>query len=251
MKYFLIVSIFFNFIISACATKTDPEADPDAKIITSDKIILKAEFKPPSNSDKYTFVLLHGLGSDHKEWSNFADRLSQSGYGYLSVDLRGHGESIRTLSGKQIDMKYFGLQGHGSEWGKMVTDMDMIIKYLIKKKGIKKNTICFIGASLGANISLIYSAKKKFIPFVILLSPGWNYAGLMIEPAIKQYDNRPLLICASPGDQYAYISCSRLLNMVKSKGLPVTFYEGKNKQHGVQMFDGVFENKIIDWIKTK
>jgi len=196
-----------------------------------------------------TFIMMHGLASTKGEWFNFADKLAKEGYGYFAFDLRGHGESTKNKNGEIIDYRYFGQPGPGSKWELMITDVDSAVKYLTNKKGINKNRIGIMGASVGASLALIYSARHNFIPIVALLSPGWDYIGLNIESSIKEYGKRPMLIAASPGDEYAYKSSIIMEQIANKQGATVKFLSGKEKQHGVQMFDGVFEDLIISWIK--
>ncbi|MEW6041516.1 MAG: acyl-CoA thioester hydrolase/BAAT C-terminal domain-containing protein, partial [Elusimicrobiota bacterium] len=146
---------------------------------------------------------------------------------------------------------YFLMPGPGSEWSKMPDDLVSIVKYLKKKKGISPARIGLIGASLGANICLIYASRNKSIPLTVLLSPGWEYAGLTSGEAAKVYGRRPLLIASSPLDKYSYESSGVIFDMAKKGRASTTFLPGKNAQHGVQMFDGKFEIKLINWIKEK
>jgi len=248
-KFFIGILCSAFCLFSACA-KTLPGSEPQAKIITKDNVILVGKFAPPKNPAKFTFILLHGLASDKGEWYGFADKLSRRGYGYLAIDMRGHGESNKTTDGADVDIKYFGPPGPGSEWSKMVEDADAMVKYLVGKRGIKKGTIALAGASIGANISLIYSANHKFVPFVVLLSPGLKYIELFTAKAMKEYGKRPVAIAASPGDKYAYESSERLITIAKENGAAVAFFDGIEARHGVQMFDGKFEDKILDWIDS-
>ena len=248
-KFFIGVSVAMFCIFSACA-KTIPGSEPQSKIITKDNIILIGKFVPPKDPSKLTFILLHGLGSNKNEWYGFADKLSRRGYGYLAVDMRGHGESNRTTDEADVDMKYFGQPGPGSEWSKLLGDVEYMVKYLEGKRGIKKGRIALAGASVGANVSLRYSATHKSVPLLILLSPGLNYIELQTASSMKEYGKRPVAIAASPGDKYAYESSARLMSIAKNVGSNAVFFEGSKTQHGVQMFDGKFEDKILDWIDS-
>ena len=51
--------------------------------------------KPGINNSTPSVILLHMLGRDRSTWNEFAQDLSHRGYAVLSVDLRGHGESIK------------------------------------------------------------------------------------------------------------------------------------------------------------
>lgn len=236
-------------LFSAC-TKPVPDSEPRSEIITEDNVILIGKFVPPKTPEKLTFILLHGLASGKEEWYGFVEKLSSRGYGYLAVDMRGHGESNKTKSGKEVDIKFFGPPGPGSEWDRMTEDVDCMVKYLDRKRNIQKNTIALAGASIGANIVLKYAVRHKFIPLTVLLSPGLNYAGLLTAPAMLEYDTRPVAIASSPKDEYAYASSARLLVIAKEAGANVAVFEGEKNQHGTQMFDGKFENKLLDWVDS-
>ncbi|PIU83113.1 MAG: hypothetical protein COS68_05770 [Elusimicrobia bacterium CG06_land_8_20_14_3_00_38_11] len=79
---------------------------------------------------------------------------------------------------------------------------------------------------------------------------GLNYIELLTAPEMKEYSIRPVAIATSPDDKYAYESSERLITIAKEIGANVVFFEGKKNQHGVQMFDGQFENKILDWLDS-
>lgn len=203
-----------------------------------------------SREDAPTLILLHGLGSVRQEWELLTNVLKENGFGYFVFDLRGHGESVKTVSGKERKFDEFRKIGAGSEWEKMVNDLDSVIKYLVKEKRIKEENIILCGASLGANICLIYTSKNPKIKNIILLSPGWEYAGLKTESALKKIDfsKKKLLFASSPLDYYSYSSTRQLIKIVNSYGIEVTFLEGKNAQHGVQMFEEKFLKKLVDWL---
>ncbi|MDD5688125.1 MAG: alpha/beta fold hydrolase [Elusimicrobia bacterium] len=240
--------ITFLFVSLVSCSKPISDSEPKSEMITKDGVVLVGKFVSPGDRNKLTFILLHGLGSGKSEWFGFADKLSKRGYGYLAVDIRGHGESTKTESGGEISYQNFGMPGPDSQWSKIIGDVDVAVNYLTKKRNIKKDSIALIGASLGANAALIYSANHKFIPFVVLLSPGLNYAELLTALAMKEYGKRPILFAASPLDKYAYESSGRLVEIANGNNIKYAFLEGKNSQHGVQMFDGKFENKLLDWI---
>ena len=245
MKRFVV--IFLSVLPLISCDKIDPSAEDKAKFLADSGAIITGKFVPPKSPDKLTFIMLHGLASSKEEWFVFADKLAGKGYGYFAFDLRGHGESTKDKNGNEISYKTFFDIGPDSEWRKMVKDLDYAVKYL-KHKGIAKERIGLIGASLGANVIFVYAAKNKFVPVTVLLSPGVKYAGIASGEAAHNYGIRPIAIAASPKDQYAYESSGYLFETAARQNKNAAFFEGKNAQHGVQMFDSIFENKIIGWI---
>ncbi|OGS22136.1 MAG: hypothetical protein A2252_04630 [Elusimicrobia bacterium RIFOXYA2_FULL_39_19] len=248
-KISFLVFCVFIFLLSAGCTRINPGADDKAQFVTPDGIIISGKYVPPKTSDKLTFILLHGLASAKGEWEGFEKKLEARGYGYFAYDLRGHAGSCKTNNSQEISISQFTTAGPGSQWERMVTDINSAIKYL-RYKGIAKNKVGLIGASLGANVALVYASKNEFIPIAVLLSPGWNYAGIETNEAIKNYGARPIALGASPGDAYAYSTATQMTMVANQLKGNAYFFEGAQARHGVQLFDaqGVFESKLLDWL---
>ncbi|OGS19436.1 MAG: hypothetical protein A3J83_05425 [Elusimicrobia bacterium RIFOXYA2_FULL_40_6] len=241
-----VLAISCTLTLNACA-KIEPGPDDKAQFIASDGMIIAGKYIPPKTSDKLTFILLHGLASSKDEWNSFETKLIERGYGYFAYDLRGHHGSSKNTSGQEVTINQIVGSGQISEIEKLVSDIDGAIKYL-KHKGIKKDKVGIIGASVGANISLIYAAKHKFIPLIVLLSPGWNYIGLETSNAIQSYGARPLGLAASPGDQYAYDTATQMVLVGRQLKTDTAFFEGVQAQHGTQMLTDEFDLKLLNWI---
>ncbi|MBI2119241.1 MAG: alpha/beta fold hydrolase [Elusimicrobia bacterium] len=224
-----------------------------------DGVKIVGEFYKPKNK-KLTFIFLHGVASVKEEWKNFSQFLHAKGFGVLIYDLRGHGKSIKTISGKLIRFEEFNDQGLESEWGKMIKDLGFAIQFLNEKYGILPAQIAVGGASIGANIAFQYAAHHPEIPFSILLSPGINYQGIKIDELLSIYGRRPLLIAVSPADSYAFQSVRMLQienrNLGNHKVSLYVFSDTEIFGHGVGMFrrgkpetPSILEEKILSWIR--
>ena len=220
----------------------------EESFLAGDGIIISALYVPAPDRSKTTFILLHGLGSNQEEWQGFAHKLISAGYGFLSYDARGHGESIKRKDGLAITYQSFANQGNDSDWFKMIDDLDKAVKYLTNIKGIPEKKIVLMGASLGANIALVYGASNTAIKPIVLLSPGMDYAGIRTESAVLQLSQRPVLIAASPADTYAFQSAQLLYQSIQ-QNRKAALLIGENAFHGVQMFDGKFDQKLIKWLR--
>jgi pimeloyl-ACP methyl ester carboxylesterase len=216
---------------------------------TQDGVEIVGLYSKPSSRARRTFVLLHGLGSNQEEWQAFAGSLIRQGYGFLSYDARGHGQSIHARNKSTIKYDQFGMQG--SEWAKMISDLGYAVKFLRQQKGIDK--IGIIGASLGANIALVYSSTNPDIRPLVLLSPGISYAGIETKDAIMAFapekgkKNRPIAIVSSPDDTYSYQSSILMYKQVTSNDRAV-FLQGSDSNHGVNMLDKRLTKEIINFI---
>src|SRR5438876_10519234 len=69
---------------------------------TPDGITLVGLYHPAARRRAYTWVLLHGLGSNKEEWDPFSHQLAQQGTGVFIYDARGHNESNHLATGQTI-----------------------------------------------------------------------------------------------------------------------------------------------------
>ena len=216
---------------------------------TPDGVILVGEYHPASQPGANTWVLLHGLGSSKDEWKNFARKLGEQGEGALLYDARGHFESVHTTDGKTLDYKDWRTAGPGSGWSMMVGDLWTAVDMLERRYKLSENVIAVGGASLGANVALVYASGHPKVPALLLLSAGEEYAGVNIVHEWQDLPHFPIFAAASPGDTYAYQSLRALVQQYPKPNLRVA--EGPDGQHGVNMFkDPEFTQKLLDWMKS-
>ena len=213
---------------------------------TADRVHLIGQYHAPARKDAVTWVLLHGLGSGKSEWFPFVDKVVAQGQGVLVYDARGHGES--TLQDKQgIYYQNFHTGGPGSEWNHMVQDLDSAVRWAKKQPGVGMARVAVGGASLGANVALVYASQHPEVPALMLLSPGLEYAGIQTPEAYQHYGARPLFLAASPKDAYAYATVQYF---ARQRGDPaLRFHAGQNEEHGVHMLHGSFESDLLAWMK--
>jgi len=68
-----------------------PDGFTEASPVTSDGVRLAAWYAPPRNGA--AVILVHGAGGSREDSRRLAATLRDRGYGVLSLDLRGHGQS--------------------------------------------------------------------------------------------------------------------------------------------------------------
>lgn len=192
------------------------------QIKTPDGTLLSALFSPPVG-EKPLVLMLHGLDSSKEEWQSLMSELEKEKWGYLTYDARRS----------------------GTPWQKWVDDEGAVLRY-VENAGIPRSRVFLAGASVGANVSLKYSALTGVGKGLILLSPGLNYQGLSTTGSISKV-SAPVLIVASPADQYAASSSLELKKISKQVLLWLDVKPG----HGVQMFDAGLLARIIDWLKKQ
>ena len=74
---------------------------------TEDGVVIHARYHAPSGESKGATVYLHQPGRSGADWDYFAAKLAEKGIAGLAPDLRGHGGSVHTASGGDVDRELF------------------------------------------------------------------------------------------------------------------------------------------------
>ncbi len=145
--------------------------------------------KNPEISIAGGIVFAHMMPATKESWDAPAIKLSEAGYLGLAFDLRGHGESD---GGPKGYAKF-----EDDEHQKSILDLDAAAKFLMGK-GLTAEQVIFIGASIGANLSLKYIADHQDFKTAVLLSPGLDYRGIKTESlaAALQSSQRIFIVSA-------------------------------------------------------
>jgi len=208
-------------------------AGEKVSFLTDDGVLIVGTYYSPSSSHQTSpnaVILLHMLGRNRTDWNAFASISSNrsNGFAVLSIDLRGHGESINQ-HGKTISFQSFT----PTDFNRMVLDVKAAKHFLVTQKNILPSNIAIVGASIGANIGLKYAASDPSIKAVVLLSPGLDYRGVTTSDSIRQYTN-PIYIATAGRDPIAGNDPQTLCNMINC-GNHLMVYQDSNS-HGTYMF---------------
>jgi alpha-beta hydrolase superfamily lysophospholipase len=182
-------------------------------------------------------LLLHMLNGNRHQWDSFAKDLWSDGFTVLSIDLRGHGESV--IKGEtNIAWTQFSDQ----DFNAMTLDAEAAVRYL---KSLNPDArVSIIGASIGANVAITYAAQDEEVGAVVLLSPGLDYRGVKTEGAMGMY-NGPVLIIASEDDAYSAESAQRLHELSPSSELKLY----QNAGHGTNTLPQS-SSHILAWLEN-
>lgn len=181
----VVVMSGLNFIIPSETRKVaDQGADKRGDISASmNKIFLTTKDGIKIAADLYSvepardwLVLIHMMPAAKESYRELAQRFQNLGYESIAIDLRGHGES---------DGGPDGYLNKDFDHQKSILDLEAAVDYLIESRGATPEKISFIGASIGANLSLQYISEHPEFKTAVLLSPGLNYRGIKTEPLVK------------------------------------------------------------------
>jgi len=182
-------------------------------------------------------ILLHAISRTRDDWSQVATRLADAGFVALSIDLRGHGASGPLPEGTDLN-----------DLNRMVNDVKAARAFLASRREVSPNRIGIAGASIGANLAILYAAGDPAVRSIALLSAGIDYRGLRPEAALKKYGDRPAWLVASQEDNYAANSARQLAGSGPGvRDLRIVNGAG----HGTTMLTRQPElaGAILDWFK--
>lgn len=192
--------------IGAC-TRNNAAGVPEGAEVqfnTADGFRIHGTMFSPEGERPPGLILVHMLGSDRSSWRNFARKAQQAGFMCLAYDMRGHGEST-LQDGQPKSFAAFT----DADWAAATADIEAAKKALVEQ-GADPANLAIIGASIGANLALVYAQGDRDIQTVVMLSPGLDYKSIRTESVMKAYPGRPVLLMASESDTYSAKSCAVL-----------------------------------------
>ncbi len=183
---------------------------------TEDGWKIHLKYKKPKREDYPLLFLVHSQKENHTEWKNWFELIESFGYGWASIDLRGHGVSIYRSDGSSQTYKSFSVSGNDNDYNKMIRDIDSAMVYL-SSTGVKEDKIFIVGSNLGANVSAKYCVINKNIAGAVLIRPYSTINDIPIIGLLRNYGLRPLLIVNSENSIKAIRDTMLIYYLTKSK----------------------------------
>jgi dienelactone hydrolase len=216
----------------------------DITVITTDSVVIAGTYYAPGAATAPAVVCVHMLGKDRRSWSDFAQRLQGQGYAVLTLDLRGHGQSLRA-PGRELSLKTLT----EADFAAMYRDVAAAVDWLRHRPDVDAKRIGLVGASIGANVALQYAALDTLIRGVVLISPGQVYRGVKLEPAMKQFGVRPVLLVAAEDDNYSLVTVRSLSHIARAPVDTLIYPEGG---HGTYLLRAALDlsERIIKFLDS-
>ncbi len=208
-------AVHFQFIGLAPAQSARPGAE-NVSLVTPDGVQLKITYFPAAVRKGSTeakqavpVVLLHDYKSSRAVFAPLAQKLQSAGAGQkdrtqfaaVTVDLRGHGESIKKVfgDGTQVDLDAAKLN-KDDVIAMATTDMEVVRSFLVDKNDageLNLNKLCLVGSGMGASVAANWAARDWAAPplavgkqgqdvkALALISPRWSNNGLSMQAPMQ------------------------------------------------------------------
>lgn len=173
-------------------------APQNVSLRTEDGITLLGSLYLPSRPGP-AVILLHMQTRSREDWQALAGRLADAGFAALAIDFRGHGASDPAPPGSDPQ-----------DLSRLTLDVKAARTYLASRSDVAQGRIGLVGASIGANVAILFAAAEPAVRSMALLSAGLDYRGLRTEAAMGKLGKRSALFVASDEDSYAANSARRL-----------------------------------------
>jgi alpha-beta hydrolase superfamily lysophospholipase len=241
MKFIISLFFVFSFASSAQSSTVTFKADDNWQI--------NAEYSNPEN-EKPFFLLLHAQKKNLSDFNKIFRPFRRHGYGYLALDLRGHGESIYNIEETTKTYRSFKLSGADNQFNKMARDIEGAIKFL-EEKGISKDRLIVMGSLLGANLAIKTTAIHPEIQGAITLSAVLNVNDVLSVNPLKAYGKRPLLFITGTSNKRQYKEFQLLKDLAKkiSGEENITTIIVRNGS-GAKLLTSTTIRKILAWTKN-
>lgn len=216
--------------------------EQSVSLSTKDGWKLSAVYLPATKDT--TVVLLHDLGKSKEDFSSFKKALAKAGFGYVALDLRGHGQSTTPS-----DYKSFAKEGPDNPFNQMTQDVQAAIAFL-KSKKISEDTVILLGTGLGANVAAKTAGTVPELKGIALISPGVNIRDVLPVPALRTYKGA-VLFAASSDERKGFLETSILRNvsfLTAGEG-NVTFLTAYDLSSH-ELLDKYLTPSVIQWVAT-
>jgi len=195
-----------NFELPIAVIRTRVSADGEGGILleTFDRVQLRASFELPEGipAPIPAALLLHGYGEDRSVWADLVTRLLSEGWAVMTLDLRGHGQSMIRNS-RPIEAS----ESWRSDPQQFPQDLIPALDWLKTQERIDSNRLAVIGSDVGANLALVASGRFSEVGTSVAINPNFEEAialagaGQEFNPTVVQIIESDLIRGAEARDQ--------------------------------------------------
>jgi len=231
---------------------SETKITPESKNFPQERIVLTTEdgvtiygtiLYPDETSIHPAVILCHQFIRDRKSYKDFQNQLAAEGIASLAIDFRGFGESVD----KGLSYKNFSDQ----DFMNMLKDIKAALVFLNSETvhdRVDGQKVGLVGASIGANLTIMAGADIQGLKCIAALSPGRSWHGLQPLPYAPKV-KISTLIAFSRGDTQSAEVISDLTQAFAENAPKLVSLDGS--KHGTDMLEGGFDKILRNWLKEQ
>lgn len=159
-------------------------------------MLLKASFFVPKGDDRAPAALLiHDAGSDRKSMADLAERMWKAGYAVLTIDLRGHGESINDEAKDYKTLE--SEKDRNAMWAFAYRDIESAARWLRSNKRVHSSNLNMVGIGSGCALAARHAARDENVRTVTLMNPKPEMLGFGLAEDMLDLEGVPTFFVTS------------------------------------------------------
>ena len=177
-------------------------AKEDVDVRTSDSLELRGTFYAPKRKKNDStpapgVLLVHDAGGDRAQLEEVALKLQKSGFGVLSIDLRGHGES-KDKAGTWDELDD---DQRSRAWALATRDVEAAGEWLLSKEDVHSTNLSLVGLGSGCALAVRHAKRDENVRCVVLLAPNNKKDfGFDVASDLLKLEGLPTLVLAEKDD---------------------------------------------------
>jgi len=159
-----------------------------------DKVQLAASYFAPRKTSSRApgVIMIHDAGQDRGQLEDLANYLNRKGFGVLTLDLRGDGESTT----QDRDWNTMDEKARGATWAFAGRDLSAAAAFLREKKEIHSANLSIVAVGASCSLAVRYAVDDENARAVVLINPLAETQGAKLETGLIELEGLPTLIVA-------------------------------------------------------
>jgi dienelactone hydrolase len=160
---------------------------------------LVASFYAPKDTKQKVpgALLVHDSGGQRSDVDAFAVRLQKQGFAVLTIDLRGHGESVTA----ELDWKKLDEEGKTKTWSSSPLDVKAGAEYLRTLPTVQATSLSLAGYRDGGSLVARHAVRDEGVRDLVLIDPQPDSMGFALVKDLEELGGLPTYIAVGRTEQ--------------------------------------------------